>query len=258
MNIFPLAFNTLKETIRDKILYTILLFAILMIGSGILLSYLSLGQENKIVLDLGLSSINIFGLIVTIFVGTSLLSKEIDKKTIYLLLSKPLRRLDFIFGKYLGLCLTLFIIVACMSIAYFGVSWYTSSSNMAFLNTVYASSLAIMLIYIELMLLIAVAIFFSTFSSPVLSAMFTLSVYVMGHLSNDMISFGKLSQNASLETITRIVFYVLPDLERLNLKNLPLTETLPPEIWLSSVAYGLMYALALLCLSVIIFERREF
>ena len=110
MSFLPLAMNTLRESIRDKLLYVILFFALIMIGSGVILSALSLNQQTKIVMDLGLSSISVFGLIITVFVGTSLVSKEIDKKTIFLLLSKPLRRRDFILGKFVGLSLTLLII----------------------------------------------------------------------------------------------------------------------------------------------------
>lgn len=254
----PLALNTLKETIRDKILYTILLFALLMISSGILLQFLSLNQENKIVLDLGLSSISLFGLVITVFVGTNLLSKEIDKKTVYLLLSKPLRRSDFIFGKYIGLCFTLFIITLFMGVAYFGVSYYTSGTLQVFLSTLLGSVQAIAMIYVELMLLTAIAIFFSTFSSPIMSAVFTLGAYVIGHLSNDMIAFGKISGNDVLQRFTQIMFYVLPDLERLNLKNMVLNQSVSLDVFLSSLLYGLCYSLALLFLSCLIFEGREF
>lgn len=259
MSFFPLTLNTLRETIRDKVLYVILIFALLMICSGILLSHLSMNQQGKIVMDLGLSAISIFGLIITVFVGTNLLNKEIDKKTIYLLISKPIRRTDFILGKYLGLCLTLFVIVLAMSIAFYGILWYTLKSiGLDFLAWVPNSAMALALIYVELMLLTAAAIFFSTFSSPVMSAMFTLGLYFIGHLSHDLVQFGKLTGQETLTRITELLFYVLPDLERLNLKNVLLNQPVSMDVFGNSLAYGLLYILGLLVLSIVIFEGREF
>ena len=259
MNFIPLALNTLRETIRDKILYVILIFALLMISSGALLSKLSMNQQGKIVLDLGLSAISIFGLIITIFVGTNLLSKEIDKKTIYLLISKPIRRSDFILGKYIGLGLTLFIIVLAMSIAFYGVLWYTLRSfDVDLMSWLPNSAMALILIYVEMMLLTAAAIFFSTFATPVMGAMFTLGLYFIGHLSNDIVQFGKLTGQESLARITELLFYILPDLERLNLKNVLINQPVSLEAFGSSLAYGLLYILGLLILSMFIFEGREF
>lgn len=259
MNFIPLALNTLRETIRDKILYVILLFALLMISSGLLLSRLSMNEQSKIVLDLGLSSISFFGLIITVFVGTSLLSKEIDKKTIYLLISKPIRRSDFILGKYIGLCLSLFIIVFAMSIAFFAVLWYTmGAQNIDFMSWVPNSIMAIALIYVEIILLTAGAIFFSTFATPVMGAMFTIGLYFIGHLSNDIVQFGKLTGQESLVRITEILFYILPDLERLNLKNVLINEPISIQVFGNSLGYGFLYILGLLILSMFIFEGREF
>lgn len=259
MNLIPLAFNTHREAIRDKILYVILVFALLMISLSILMSFISLSQEDKIVMDMGLSSINIFGLLITIFVGTTLLHKEIERKTIFLLLPKPLRRSDFILGKYLGLCTTLFIITLAMSLTFYLVYWYTTRHFDQVLKILPVSGQAILFIYIELMLITAIAIFFSTFSSSVMSAIFTLGMYVIGHLTQDIVNFGKLSGNAIVEALTTIIYYILPDLERLNLKNQVMFGTeLPTESLLTSLGYGFLYTTVLLILSIIIFESREF
>jgi len=259
MNFLPLAQNTLRESIRDKILYVILLFALLMISSSLLLSFLSLNQQDKIVFDLGLSAISIFGLIITVFVGTNLVSKEIDKKTIYLLISKPIRRSDFILGKYLGLCLTLLLIVLAMSAAFYAVLWYIMSlSGTDFFSWLPNSAMALTLIYVEMMLLTAAAILFSTFSTPIMSAMFTLGLYLIGHLSNDIVSFGKLTKQEGLIRITEFIFYILPDLERLNLKNVLVNEPISLEVFGASLSYGLLYIVGLLLLSMMIFEGREF
>lgn len=258
MRSIPLALNTLREAIRDKILYVILLFAFILIASGVLLTSLSLNQENKIVMDLGLSSISIFGLIITVFVGTNLLNKEIDKKTIYLLLSKPMHRADFIMGKFLGLSLTLLIITLSMGLAFYAVLWYTSGGLSGIMPILESSAQALLLIYLELVVLTAVAVFFSTFATPIMGAIFTLATYTIGHMSNDIVAFGKLSKNPVLEQISQLMFYVLPDLERLNLKNHLMTSAVPSEVLGGSLAYGLMYTLALLFLSMAIFDFKEF
>lgn len=260
MNFLPLAINTLRESIRDKLLYVILFFALLMIGSGIILSALSLNQQTKIVMDLGLSSISIFGLIITIFVGTSLVSKEIDKKTIFLLLSKPLRRRDFILGKFVGLSLTLLIIFSAMALCFYGVLAYHKGFDLTLLMPlVPGSAMALALIYVEIMLLIAAAIFFSTFATPVMSAMFTLSLYVIGHASNDILAFARANDSGFLQKIMETLFLILPDLERLNLKNTFLLEgALSSEVFSGSLTYGFLYIMALLLLSIFVFEGKEF
>ncbi len=260
MKFLPLAMNTLRESIRDKLLYVILFFALMMIGSGVVLSSLSLNQQTKIVMDLGLSSISIFGLILTVFVGTSMVSKEVDKKTIYLLLSKPLRRRDFILGKFLGLSLTLFVIFSAMALCFYGVLAYHKGFDIAALMPLLPGTAAtLLLIYVEILLLIAAAIFFSTFATPVMSAMFTLAVYLIGHASNDILAFAKANQGNGLQRLLEILFMVLPDLERLNLKNTFLLEgALNSDILFASLGYGALYTLSLLLLSMFIFEGREF
>jgi Cu-processing system permease protein len=258
MRSIPLALNTLREAIRDKILYVILLFSFILMASGILLTTLSLNQENKIVMDMGLSSISIFGLIITVFVGTNLLSKEIDKKTIYLLLSKPMHRAEFILGKFLGLAFTLFIITVSMAAAFYAVLWYTAGGLGGIMPIFEASAEALFLIYIEMLLLTALAIFFSTFATPIMCVIFTLGAYTVGHMSNDIVAFGKISHNPLIEQVSQFLFYVLPDLERLNLKSHLMTAPVSGEVLGGSVAYGLMYILALLLLSMAIFDFKEF
>lgn len=259
MSFLPLALNTLRETIRDKILYVILVFALIMIASSALLADLSLGQQGRIVVDLGLSAISVFGLIITIFVGTNLLNKEIDKKTIYLILSKPIRRSEFILGKFLGLSLTLGVITLAMSACFFAVLWTTLRGvGIDPLTWFPTSVMALSLIYVEMLLLTAGAIFFSTFASPVMSAMFTLGLYLIGHMSYDILNFGQITGKVMLQQVTQALFYILPDLERLNLKNVLLHERIPMDVFGSSIGYGLLYIAGLLVLSMMIFEGKEF
>jgi ABC-type transport system involved in multi-copper enzyme maturation permease subunit len=254
MNIIPVAYNTFKEAIRDKVLYVILLFSIVMISGSFLLSSLSLGQNERVIIDLGLASISIFGVLITLFIGTNLLNKEIDKKTIYLLLTKPLRRSEFIIGKHIGLSLTLFVITLLMTFCFYGLIWFTTATYPG----IYLQ--AIFLTYIELLLLIAVAIFFSTFAPPTMSAIYTLAVYLIGHFSKDLLNLGSLSANPTFMAITKAIYFILPDLEKLNLKNLVLysKDGLNPDLFTGGIVYGLLYTAIVLILSIFIFEFKEF
>ena len=254
MGIWAIIRNSYREAIRDKILYIILVFAFFILGSSVVLSFLSVGQEGKIIIDLGLSSINVFGLLITIFIGTNLLNKEIDKKTIYLILTKPIYRFEFILGKHLGLSLTLFVIISLMSSVFFLLLFVSMKIfSIGILQ-------AVVLIYIEMFLLTAMAIFFSTISSPIMSAAFTLSMYVIGHLSQDLLNFGAMTKNAFVTTFTQIIYYILPDLERLNIKNIVVYNASGIEwsIFGTTVFYGFLYSFVLLVLAILIFERKEF
>src|SRR5688500_10895191 len=182
-----------------------------MIGSSILLSRLTLGDYHRLILDLGLASINIFGVLIAIFVGISLVNKEIDKKTIYTIVSKPVPRYAFLLGKYLGLVITLLANTIVMIIGLLIVLQVMDVPITALLF----KSLA--MIFIELMVITAVALLFSTFAGSALSAIFTLAIYVIGHLAADVTTFGD-----KLETrgrgVVNALYYVMPHLERFNLK----------------------------------------
>jgi ABC-type transport system involved in multi-copper enzyme maturation permease subunit len=250
--IISISLNTFRENLREKLLYNLLIFALLMIGSSILLSRLTLGDYHRLILDLGLASINIFGVLIAIFVGISLVSKEIDKKTIYTIISKPVPRYAFLLGKYLGLVITLLANTIVMMIGFLIVLQVMDVPITALLF----KSLA--MIFLELMVITAVALLFSTFTSSTLSAIFTLAVYVIGHLSADLKTFGD-----KLETMGRGVvnalYYVMPNLERFNLKGHVTNHVdLPTTDLLLTLAYGLSYTGMLLLLSAMIFQRRDF
>jgi ABC-type transport system involved in multi-copper enzyme maturation permease subunit len=250
--IISISLNTFRENLREKLLYNLLIFALLMIGSSILLSRLTLGDYHRLILDLGLASINIFGVLIAIFVGISLVSKEIDKKTIYTIISKPVPRYAFLLGKYLGLVITLLANTIVMIIGLLIVLQVMDVPITALLFKSLAT------IFIELMVITAVALLFSTFTSSTLSAIFTLAIYVIGHLSADLKTFGD-----KLETMGRGVvnalYYVMPNLERFNLKGHVTNHVdVPTTDLLLTLAYGLSYTAMLLLLSAMIFQRRDF
>mgnify|MGYP001598808384 CR=1 FL=1 len=188
------------------------------------------------------------------FIGTNLLNKEIDKKTIYLLLTKPLRRSEFILGKHIGLSLTLLVIVTMMSATFYGLIWFTTG------NTPLIYLQAILLNYVELVLLVSLAILFSTIASPIMSSIYTLAVYIIGHFSKDLLNFGIMSGNETFIMITKTIYYVLPDLEKLNVKNIVLYNPtgLAPDIFTGGIIYGLLYTSVILILAIFNFEFKEF
>src|SRR5688572_5739828 len=165
-----IARNTFREAVRDRVLYNLVLFVLLLTGGAIFLGELSAAQETKIIVDMGLSAMLLFGVFIAIFVGVGLVYKEIERRTIYAIFAKPVGRAEFLLGKYLGLCLTLAVNVAVMGA---GVSLALLYVRGGWHPLVLSIWPAVALVYVELMILVAVALLFSSFSSPALSALLT-------------------------------------------------------------------------------------
>lgn len=252
MKILSIAFNTFRENLRDKLLYNLLVFALLMIGSSLLLMRLTLGEFHRLLLDVGLGSINIFGVLIAIFVGIGLVSKEIEKKTIYTIVSKPVARYEFLLGKYGGLLLTLFVNMAIMVIGLFAVLFVQDVP----IHPVLFKALGT--IFLEFMVVTAVALLFSTFTTATLSAIFTLAIYVIGHLTPDLKTFGQKMDTVG-RNVLETLYYVLPNLERFNLKGHVTHNIAVSASDLALIAaYGLAYTTLVLVLASVIFQRRDF
>jgi ABC-type transport system involved in multi-copper enzyme maturation permease subunit len=254
--VFVIATNVFREVIRDRVLYLIGFFALLLGSSSILLPEVSAGNDAKIMLDLGLVAIELLGLVIAIFVGTGLVNKEIDQRTLLNLLAKPLSRSEFIVGKHFGLTAVLAVLVAAMTVIYLGA---LSLSQVSYPLT--GILLTILYQFLALSLITAVAILFGVFTSSLLAILLTFAVYLAGNFSYDLLKLGRLSENPVLEPVTRGLYLVLPDLSRLNFKNLAVygLSTLPPSSeLLSDAAYGLVYTGLLLAIATLIFSRREF
>lgn len=176
--ILAIARNTYRETVRDKILYNLILFALILIFSSIMLGQLTLGNEDKVMLDLGLSSISVFGMLIAIFIGIGLVYKELEKRTAYALLAKPVRRYELILGKYLGLLFTILVNLAIMTVGLELAMLYIGRIGLGGHLRVLP---AVFVIFLSLALTTALALFFSTFSSPALSALFTF--FLLDHRS---------------------------------------------------------------------------
>ena len=252
MKVLSIALNTFRENLRDKLLYNLLVFALLLIGSSLLLMRLTLGEFHRLLLDVGLGSINIFGVLIAIFVGIGLVNKEIEKKTIYTIVSKPVARYQFLVGKYLGLTLTLLVNTLIMAGGLLLVLFAQAVPIESMLFK------ALGLIFMEFMVITAVALLYSTFTSATLSAIFTLATYVIGHLTADLKTFGEKMDEGMRAVVTGL-YYILPNLERFNLKGNVIhhIEVSGTDLLLI-VVYGLTYVAFLLMAASIIFQRRDF
>ena len=253
VKILAIAVNTFREAVRDKILYSLLIFALLMIVSSVFLSTLSVGDQIKIIKDMGLSMISIFGTLIAIFVGIGLVYKEIEKRTIYSIIAKPIARHQFLMGKYCGLILTLLVEITVMSSGFLLLLYfYPGSYDASILKAIY-------LIFIELMIVTAIALLFSSFSTPILSGIFTLLFFVIGHLTYDLKILVTESKMKSLTNFSNFLYYAFPNLENFNIKS-RVVHHLPVgwDYLLYTTFYGLFYILLILSLSVIIFTRRDF
>ena len=254
--VLTIALHTFKEAVRDKVLYNLIVFALLMIGCAILFSSISVGIQQIIVIDLGLSSISVFGLIMAIFIGIGLVSKEIERRTIYHILAKPVRRYEFIVGKYLGLVLTLVINTAIMTVGFYLAVFYQTrqlgAANLAPLETIY-------FILLQLAIVVGLAVFFSTISTPILSAVFTFCVYVIGHFLSEIRWLGQSTNIGMAEKFTAAVYYLLPNFSDFDfITRTAHGEAISGALLLSNSLYALLYVTVLVSASILIFEEREF
>ena len=260
------AVNVFKESVRDRVPYNLAFFAVLLIASSYLLGQLTAGQDVKIIKDLGLAATSVFGLFIAIFIGIGLVSKEVERRSIYSLLAKPISRPQFIVGKYAGLVLTLAVNVAVMTVALYvilGVLTYITAPQ---LRSAWdapgidpAMLKAVALIFVQLMIVTAIALFFSTFSTPLLAAALTFGLFVVGHFNADLKNFDKIVESQPAIWLARGVYHVIPDFSAFDVK-MEVVHGLPvPAGYLAATtAYGLAYIAALLVVSVLIFSRRDF
>ncbi|MDX2100692.1 MAG: ABC transporter permease [Leptolyngbyaceae cyanobacterium bins.59] len=252
--IVTIASHVFREVIRDRVLYLIGFFAFLLVVALRLLPEVSATTEDKIFLDFGLAAIGALSLIVAIFVGTGLVSKEIEKRTLLVLLAKPISRTELVLGKHLGLSAVLAVLVAAMT----GI--YIAALNWSQISYPLVSILVTAIyIFLELSLLAAVAIMFSVFTGSLLATLVSFGVYLIGHFSRDLVTLGNLSDKLEIQRLTRGIYLALPDLSRLDLKNLAVYGVLPaPTELLANAGYALLYITFLLSVAILILSRRDF
>ncbi len=255
------AVNVFKESVRDKVLYNLVAFAVLLMAASYLIGQLTAGQDVKIIKDLGLAAIATFGLMIAIFIGIGLVWKEVDRRSIYSLLAKPVSRAQFIVGKYCGLVLTLGVNVAVMVAAWYVVLAYMGVASVpgAAPATDPAMLKAVCLIFVELMLVTAVALFFSTFSSPFLSAGLTLGLWVVGHFNADLRNFEAVVDSPAAAWLARGLYYLLPNFGAFDVKYQVVHGLPVPASYIASTAlYGALYIALLVLAAVTVFSRRDF
>lgn len=249
-----IATNVFREVLRERIIYLTVLFAASLLLAISLVTEVAGTTENKITLDMGMAGIGIFGLVVAVFVGTNLISKEIEKRTVLMLIAKPISRTEFVMGKHLGLSAVLTAMVFVLAIIFFGIM---SARNFQYP----AGSLLISVGFnaLELSLMAAVALCLGTFTSPLVATMLSFAVYIMGHFSPNLVVLSKSIKNPAVQNLVQGLYLVFPDLSRLDLKNDAVYGILPsPMPLVENAGYGIIYIVLLLSLSAFVFSRQEF
>jgi len=254
--IAAIARNTFREAVRDRVLYNLVLFVLLLIAGAIFLGELSGGQERKIIIDLGRSAMLLFGAFISIFVGVGLVYKEIERRTIYAIFSKPIGRGEFLLGKYLGLCLTLLVNLVVMGV---GVSLALIYVRRGWDPIVLRIWLAILLIYFELMILTSIALLFSSFSSPALSALLTFFVFIIGHFSADLKGLATSIGSRSARWLFGALYYLLPNLANYSyISQADRGQTPDATTVGAAILYAVIYITVVLAAAGLVFSRRNF
>jgi ABC-type transport system involved in multi-copper enzyme maturation permease subunit len=254
--VLAIARNTFRESVRDRVLYNLILFMLLLVGASVFVGDLAVDLESKFTATLGLSAMLVFGSLIAIFIGVGLVYKEIDKRTIYNLLSKPVHRHEFITGKYLGLCLTLLVNTVVMVIGTELALLVVNGGVVELHASVLAASY---LIYLELALMVAVALMFSSFTTPLLSTLFSFAVYVIGNFSKDLLVAAQITESDFTRYLLRGLYYLLPNLSNFGfITQASHGQVVPLEKALLATAYAAVYVTVLITASVMIFQRRNF
>ena len=239
---------------RDRVLYNLVLFVLLIIACAILLGDLTDGHEARTIVNIGLNAMLVFGAFIAIFVGVGLVSKEIEKRTVYSIFAKPVGRGEFIVGKYLGLCLTIAVNVIVMGIGVSLALVYVGGKDLAW--TIWGT---IILIYFELTILTAVAILFSSFSSPALSALLTFFIFVIGHFSASLRDFAVRLQSQAAKYLFDAIYYLLPNLSHFSfVTNASYGERPPPSMFGGAILYAIVFDAIIIAATILIFSRRNF
>ncbi len=259
--ILAIARNTFRENIRDKVLYNLILFALIMILSSLALGQLTLGNEHRALLNLGLSSISVIGTLIAIFIGIGLVFKELEKRTVYALIAKPVRRCELVLGKYLGLLFTLLVNVAIMAAGLQAALLFAGRIGWGAHWRIFPG---VYLIFLSLAMATALALLFSTFSTPALSALFTFFLWIAGHFGKDLQSLGEIAESAPIRFVCNILYYALPNFalfgvdSRSVLRDAGYFRPLDPGFVLGATLYCVLYCAIVVSISIAVFQRRDF
>ena len=251
--VVAIAVNTFKETIRDRVLAVIVVFALIMIVGGLWLGSISLGEQGRMMKDFGLVAVTFFGLIVAVFVAAGLIHKEVEKRTVYVLFSKPVSRAAFITGKFVGLCGTMAIVIGGMGLFLFALVWVVAGDASGMLLV------AVVMIYVQLLTIMAVTIFFSTLGSAILASVLGICVFVAAQLSHNVLALTRLGHSFITEALSWVVYVIVPNLSAVDVKAGVVGESTLAwgqiGLW---VAYLAAYIVVVLALAALVFRRKEF
>ena len=249
-----ISFNTFREAVRDRVLYNLILFVLLLVASAPLFGEISIGLEKIILVNVGLSAISLFGIIIAIFIGIGLVSKEIEKKTLYTILSRPVRRWEFIAGKYLGLLMTLVVNAVFMTLGFYlaliVISRGLGKDDALLLVGIY-------FIILEFFIVTAITLLFSSFSTPIFAAIFAFALFVIGTFAEDLRNFAALSTGLT-KWLATVAVYLVPNFASLNvISQVAHAQPVSGQLILFNTLYALLYSAAATAGAVLIFERRN-
>lgn len=253
MNIWPIALNSFKESIRQKVLYIIVIFSFIVILSALLYKTLAINQEVKLMKDVGLAAMMVLGMLIAIFTSTGSISKEIDSKTIQTLLAKPIRRSEFITGKFLGAVLTTLLNLVIMAAGFLIIVGLVEKASPFYLLK------AIVLIAFELFILISASIFFSTVFTQTFATIFTLLLFLIGHVTSLLPYLIHKAEGIGVKIIASIFYYLLPNLQYFNLRNEAVNNlSIPGSLITLTIIYGLLYTAIGLILANLVIRGKDF
>lgn len=247
-----IARNTFQETVRDKLLYSLVAFAGLVIAASLLAGSVSLGQDVRVIIDFGLTAMLVFLLIITLLIGTQLMFREMERKTIYLALTKPISRDQFYLGKFFGLCLTLAVAAGVMTVLFLGLLYVKTKTFSE------PALWAVLFLLLEVWLLTAIGLLFSTFASPLSSAVYTFCLVLIGHSSNSLWLIAQKNPGV-LGNILEAIYYIFPNLEKFNLRNEVVYNFQPVAMQVVGVVgYFVCYTAVIIIAGLVAFRRDEF
>jgi ABC-type transport system involved in multi-copper enzyme maturation permease subunit len=249
-----IASNTFREAVRDRVLYNLVAFALLMSGAAILVGQISINIERLVVVNLGLTAVSLFGMVIAIFIGIGLVSKEIEKRTLYTIISRPVRRWEFIVGKFFGLAGTLAVNTVLMAVGVFAALLYVSGHFQA------ADGWVLVALYfaiLQFLIITALALLFSSFSSPLMSTIFAFSLFIIGSFAEDLRGFAGLTHGMT-HWLATAAAYLVPNFSALNvISAVAHQQPVASQLILYNTVYALLYAGMALSGAVLIFERRN-
>jgi len=249
------ALNTFREAVRDRVLYNLVFFALLMMVAAIVVGQISIGIEDSVIVSLGLSAISVIGLLIAVFIGVALVSKEMDKRTLYALLAKPVRRWEFLLGKFGGLVLTLAVNTAAMALGLLLVMLYVKHSLE---RSDAAVLVAVYFILLKLALVVALALLFSCFTTSLLAILYTAGLYIVGLYVQELKNLPVDVMSPGAAQLTKSLAYLLPNFENYNVMALAAHgRAIPGALILQNTVYTVVYCAVVLCVAAVVFSRKN-